>query len=296
LPQESRSQNQEIVMAEIVIGIAASHAPNLVKPSLMRRINEAQLSHIRTGFAQARSLLEQARPDVIVVFSSDHFDRCFFDNLPPFLVAVGDSAEGPINEYLKIPKVKVSIDGELGRFLVSEGLENGVDFASSADLPLDHAEVVPLSYLTPNWNVAIVPIVVNAFAPPMPSLKRCTQVGAFVREAVERWPKHKRVAILGTGGLSHWVGLPGMGRVNEEFDRWFINTLAEGQLDQIVARYGKAEELEAVAGNGGQEIRDWLAVAAAMPASLRAKNLAYEPLPGCGIGIMVWSQSGEPRN
>ena len=204
---------------------------------------------------------------------------------------MGDSAEGPINEYLKIPKVKVSVDGGLGRFLVSEGLENGVDFASSADLPLDHAEVVPLSFLTPNWDIPIVPIVVNAFAPPMPSLKRCTQVGAFVREAVERWPERKRVAVLGTGGLSHWVGLPEMGRVNAEFDRWFMETLAAGQQSEIIARYKKAEELDSVAGNGGQEVRDWLAAAGAMPPSLKAQVLAYEPLPGCGIGVMAWTEN-----
>ena len=49
----------------------------------------------------------------------------------------------------------------------------------------------------------IVPIVVNAFAPPMPSLKRCVHVGAFVREAIERWPEQKRVAVIGTEVLSH---------------------------------------------------------------------------------------------
>ncbi|MBV8055787.1 MAG: catechol 1,2-dioxygenase, partial [Deltaproteobacteria bacterium] len=77
-------------MAEIVMGIAASHAPNLANPSMLRGVNEEQLSRIKAGFAQARALLEEARPDAIVIFSSDHFDRCFFDNLPPFLVAVGD--------------------------------------------------------------------------------------------------------------------------------------------------------------------------------------------------------------
>jgi aromatic ring-opening dioxygenase catalytic subunit (LigB family) len=158
-------------------------------------------------------------------------------------------------------------------------------------LPLVHAEVVPLSFLTPNWDIPIVPIVVNAFAPPMPSLKRCVQVGAFVRETVGRWPEQKRVAVLGTGGLSHWVGLPEMGRVNAEFDRWFMDTLAAGHQSEIIARYRKAEELDAVAGNGGQEVRDWLAAAGAMPAELNAKVLAYEPLPGCGIGVMAWSKN-----
>jgi aromatic ring-opening dioxygenase catalytic subunit (LigB family) len=278
-------------MAEVVIGIAASHAPNLANRSMIRGTNDEQFGRIKAGFAQARRLLEEARPDTIVIFSSDHFDRCFYDNLPPFLVAVGESAEGPINEYLKIPKVKVAVDGALGRFLVSEGLENGVDFASSADLPLDHAEVVPLSFLTPSWDIPIVPIVVNAFATPMPSLKRCAQVGAFVREVVERWPEQKRVAVMGTGGLSHWVGLPEMGRVNAEFDRWFMDSLAAGKQSEIIAKYKKAGELEVVAGNGGQEVRDWLAAAAAMPATFRPQVLAYEPLPGCGIGVMAWTTS-----
>ena len=275
-------------MADVVIGIAASHAPNLANPSLMQGVKEEQYATVKAGFVEARTLLERARPDAIVIFSTDHFDRCFYDNLPPFLVAVGETAEGPVNEWLKIPKVKVRVAGELGRFLVSEGLENGVDFASSADLGLDHAEVVPLSYITPQWNIPIVPIVVNAFAPPMPSLKRCMQVGAFVSEAIERWPEQKRVAVIGTGGLSHWVGLPETGRVNAEFDRWFMDCLVGGRGAEVITKYQRAEELEKEAGNGGQEVRDWLAVAGAMPAHLKPRVLSYEPIPGCGIGVMAW--------
>jgi aromatic ring-opening dioxygenase catalytic subunit (LigB family) len=278
-------------MADVVIGIAASHAPNLANPSLMTGVKEAQYATVKAGFAQARTLLEQARPDAIVIFSTDHFDRCFYDNLPPFLVAVGETATGPVNEWLRIPKVTLKVAGELGRFLVSEGLENGVDFASSADLGLDHAEVVPLSYLTPDWDIPIVPIVVNAFAPPMPSLKRCLQVGAFVRTAIKRWPEKKRVAVIGTGGLSHWVGLPGTGRVNAEFDRWFMDCLVAGREAEVIAKYPKAEELEQAAGNGGQEVRDWLAVAGAMPAALKPRVLSYEPIPGCGIGVMAWTKA-----
>ncbi|MCS6925958.1 MAG: 2,3-dihydroxyphenylpropionate 1,2-dioxygenase [Candidatus Binatia bacterium] len=278
-------------MADVVLGIAASHAPNLANPALMRGVKEEQYERVKIGFAQARTLLEQARPDAIVIFSTDHFDRCFYDNLPPFLVGVGETATGPVNEWLKIPKVTLRVAGDLGRFLVTEGLENGVDFALSEELPLDHAEVVPLSYLTPAWDIPIVPIVVNAFAPPMPSLRRCLQVGAFVGEAVARWPQLKRVAVVGTGGLSHWVGLPETGKVNAAFDRWFLDCLVEGKGAEVATKYKKAEDLEKEAGNGGQEIRDWLAVAAAMPAHLKPRVLAYEPIPGCGIGVMAWAMA-----
>jgi aromatic ring-opening dioxygenase catalytic subunit (LigB family) len=278
-------------MAEVVAGIAASHVPFMAMHPQFELAEEGQRNRVVAGMTAARDIIAQARPDAIVIFSTDHFDRCFYDNLPPFLVGVGDQAEGPIAAWMQLPKVKLKIASDLAQFIVREGLDNGVDFALSQELPLDHAEVVPLSFITPQWHIPIVPIVVNAFAPPMPSLKRCWQVGAFVREAIERWPLKKRVAVIGTGGISHWVGPPETGRVNAEFDRWFMQCLVEGKAAEVIEQYKKAEDLEKVAGNGGQEIRDWLAVAGAMPAHLTPRVLAYEPIPqwATGTGVMAWA-------
>ncbi len=85
--------------------------------------------------------------------------------------------------------------------------------------------------------------------------------------------------------------MPDTGKVNTEFDRWFLDCLANGRGTEVIEKYHKAEELEQAAGNGGQEIRDWLAVAGAMPASLKPRVLAYEPIPGCGIGVMEWARN-----
>src|SRR5260370_37405280 len=101
---------RRLTMAEVVIGIAASHAPNLANPSMMRGTNDEQFGRIKSGFAQARALLEEARPDAIVIFSSDHFDRCFYDNLPPFLVAGGEGARGAGPEDFEMTQVMAAVD------------------------------------------------------------------------------------------------------------------------------------------------------------------------------------------
>jgi hypothetical protein len=278
-------------MAQIVAGIACSHVPFMAAPKHWERLDKDARANLRTGFDRARQLLEAVRPDVLITFADDHFDRCFYDNLPAFLVGVGDKARGPAVADFDLPEVTLPVRGDLARFIVTEGLQRGVDFAFSEELALDHAELAPMVHLTPRWNIPIIPIVVNAFAPPMPSLQRCFDVGRFVGDCVERWPGPLRVAMLGTGGLSHWVGPPETGRINAEFDRWFLERLAHHEVSEITTRYASHADLEAVAGNGGQEIRDWLAVAGAMPSALRPQVLAYEPLQAwfTGTGIMSWS-------
>jgi hypothetical protein len=278
-------------MAQIVAGIACSHVPLMTSEDNWSRLGEAERNTLRSGFSLARQLLEESRPDVLITFADDHFDRCFYDNLPAFLIGVGEEAVGPAIPGFGVPPVRVPIAGELARFILREGLEGGVDFAFSEELALDHAEMAPMMHLTPRWNIPIIPIVVNAFAPPMPTLKRCFDVGAFVGLCIERWPHDTRVALLGTGGLSHWVGPPETGRINEEFDRWFLDRLIGGRVPEITSRYARYEDLEAVAGNGGHEIRDWLAVAGVMPSRMRPRLLAYEPLKAwfTGTGIVAWS-------
>jgi len=278
-------------MAQVVAGIACSHVPFMASPKNWERLGDGERTNLRDGFERARQLLEESRPDVLITFADDHFDRCFYDNLPAFLVGVGEEAQGPAVADFGLPQVRLPILSDLARFIVTEGLERGVDFAFSEELALDHAELAPMVHLTPRWDLPIIPIVVNAFAPPMPSLQRCFDVGAFVGGCVERWPGNQRVAILGTGGLSHWVGPPETGRINAEFDRWFLERLTRGEIAEITTRYARYTDLEEVAGNGGQEIRDWLAVAGAMPPRLHPQVLAYEPLKAwfTGTGIMSWS-------
>jgi hypothetical protein len=94
------------------------------------------------------------------------------------------------------------------------------------------------------------------------------------------------VAVIGAGGLSHWIGNPRVGDIEENFDRWFLERLERGELDQVLDM--PDEEIE-LAGNGAHEIRSWLAVAGAVD-GVRARTLAYEPVYPwiTGMAVAQW--------
>jgi hypothetical protein len=102
---------------------------------------------------------------------------------------------------------------------------------------------------------AILPLFLNCLEPPMPSPARCLQWGALLREAIESFPEKQRVGVLATGGLSHSIGEPTMGIVDEDFDRECIDLFvsgAAGPLTRLV------DEKADAAGNGTHEVRNWL--------------------------------------
>jgi aromatic ring-opening dioxygenase catalytic subunit (LigB family) len=143
-----------------------------------------------------------------------------------------------------------------------------------------------LHLLDPGARRPVVPIVQNCAVAPMPSLGRCYRLGGALRRAIEAWPVAARVALIGTGGLSHWVGMPGMGRINTEFDRWFLDCLAAGRAEDVLALTDREVER---AGNGAHEIRSWLTVAGAV-AGKPARVLAYEPVAAwvTGMGVVTF--------
>ena len=94
-------------MAQIVAGIACSHVPLMASEENWRRLREPERENLRSGFRRARQLLEESHPDVLITFADDHFDRCFYDNLPAFLIGVGDEAAGPAIAGFDLPQVRV---------------------------------------------------------------------------------------------------------------------------------------------------------------------------------------------
>jgi protocatechuate 4,5-dioxygenase beta chain len=167
-----------------------------------------------------------------------------------------------------------------------EGFANNVDWAVSKSLTLDHSVMLPYHFAVAACaNIKMVPIYLSCAVEPLLSSARARSIGAITGAAIRSYPDASRVAIIGTGGLSHWVGMPRMGDVNEEWDRQVLDLVRKGDVDALMAM--EDEEIIAVAGNGALEIKNWIFAMAALGSS-QAELIAYNPVPEwvCGFGFV----------
>ena len=156
---------------------------------------------------------------------------------------------------------------------------------------LDHGTCIPLWRAGVSPELPLVPILVNDLEAPMPSVKRCFAWGRLLRRAIESYPEPLRIAVLGTGGLSHSIGEPTMGWIDEKFDHDCIEHFKngeEGKLDAFLT------EALPQTGNGAHEMRDWV-IAQAAAGSTGFELIDYFPSPATlvGAGFASWKLPAE---
>ena len=275
-------------MATIVAGCMTSHGPNITAKPVIA--DPEQRVRFVKAMEEARRRLEAARPDVLCVFSNDHLQNFFYNNMPAFCVGVGERYWTPSEgggKFLRIPARQIQGAPEWGKAFVEEALDRGFDVSYSHELEFWDDLSVPLSFLMPESTIPVVPILINCVAPPLPRPRRVYELGALIGTFIERVrPPAERVALLGTGGISHWIGVPGHGSINPKFDHRVLDAIQQGRGESLAAL--TYEEIEAEGGNGGQEVRNWLPILGALPG--RKGHVLYdEPVPdwliGCGV---VW--------
>jgi 2,3-dihydroxyphenylpropionate 1,2-dioxygenase len=304
-------------MTEIVLGVGASHS-TLMNTHWEQTIHKDRAERFRSALATARDELAAARPDTVIVVGSNHFRGFWLDLIPSFTIGVGECvASGESGT----PSGPQPVDVPLARHVANTLVEDGFDIAFSARLQIDHGQSHAIQYLLDGLDVEIIPLVVNVFAPPLPTLTRCDALGRALRDTVLAFPDDRRVAVIGSGGLSHRLPWPDWrephgddeefmvrawldGRnnwqdydarrreiiraaeaaINPEFDDEFLSLIEKGEAHRITSY--TTDELEQVAGNGAQEIRTWLVAAAAL-GHAPGRRLAYEVLPEWLTGMGV---------
>jgi 2,3-dihydroxyphenylpropionate 1,2-dioxygenase len=272
----------------------------------------------RAGLAEAAEVLREARPDVAVIVGPNHFRGFWLDLMPAFTIGIGDVLGA--GEH-GTPSGPLPTDPGFARAVLADLVDDDFDVAFSARLTIDHGITHAVQYLLGDDPVPIMPIVVNTFAHPLPRLRRCLALGRSLARALAR--SDRRVAVIASGGLSHALPFPdwrdprndddrylvrswlegrtgweefegrrrqivvaGEPRLAPDFDQEFLDALCAGQL-ATWAEVPDAERLLPLrAGNGANEVRGWLILAAAC-GHAPARTIAYSPMPEWKTGMAV---------
>lgn len=265
----------------LVFAGVCSHAPGITG-----RADQADpdvRDRFYAAFDQMRRDLEAARPDAIVVVAAEHFANFFMNNMPAIAIGMADRYDGPIEDpdWLGIDRTKVPGDRELSHRLITEVMQTS-DIAYAEEWRFDHGVMVPLHFLTPRYDIPVIPVNINCQGPPLLPLHRAWAFGEALRRAADAVPE--RIALVGTGGISHWPATPDSGRINVDWDRDFLDRWCRNDRGSLLD-YDDVS-IYADAGQGGFEIRTFIVVSAAAGGAPGTVHFC-EPIPIFAVSCTV---------
>ena len=265
----------------LVFAGVVSHGPGITGRA--ERADKALKESFYETFYRLGSELADSRPDAVIVVAAEHFANFFMDNMPADAVGMADHYEGPVEDpdWLGIKPVRIPGDAGLSQRII-EGLLDTFDVAYAQEWKFDHGIMVPLHFLTPQFDLPVVPVNINCQGPPLTPLTRAYDFGRALRAVCDALPQ--RLAIVGTGGISHWPATPDSGKINEPWDRLFLERWLANDREGLTSYSDEETYLEA--GQGGFEIRTFVAVAGACEEAV-GELYFYAPIPIFAVGCTV---------
>jgi len=269
-------------MSLVFAGIC-SHAPGITGRAAMA--DAALREPLYAAYARLREQLVAARPDALIVVAAEHFANFFMNNMPSFAIGMAERYHGPIEDpgWLRIARTSIAGNAALSGQLIREVMQS-VDVAFAEEWKFDHGIMVPLSFLTPHYDLPVIPVNINCQGPPLTPLHRAWAFGEALRRAADRVPQ--RLAIIGTGGISHWPATPDSGKINEPWDRELLDRWVRNDKAALLSYSDRDTYRDA--GQGGFEIRTFIAVAAAARGRGHLQHYAAIPIfaVGCTVAVM----------
>jgi 3-O-methylgallate 3,4-dioxygenase len=280
---------------ELLTLAGPSVAAEVTKEKWQKRHSACQVA-----IAKLSETFAQVSPDILIIIGDDQKELFDEGNMPAVCIYWGDSVKNIPRYSSDTAPIELKatawgygeeerdfpVASGLGKHLIEYLMNDGFDVAHSRRLAegqgIGHAFSFIFRRIMDGTVIPTVPVMLNTYYPPnQPTPQRCYQLGRALRDAVEAWPSDARVAVLASGGLSHFM-------VDEALDRQVIKAMQDGDDDALCSL--PRERLN----SGSSEIRNWISAAGAA-GHLEMKLIDYVPVyltpagTGIGAGFAVWS-------
>jgi len=271
-----------------------------IRKELTEDVFKKKYNACQEALSKLRDTFSKISPDSVVIIGDDQHEQFWEENMPAFSIYYGETAEQkerrpeawspwwhaaaayPLEKHRTSP-----CDSELALHLIEKAIAKGFDLSTSNKLKpevgIGHAFSFVTSYIMGGNGIPIVPLMVNAFFPPnRPLPGRSYALGKAIAEAIKTWKADKRVAIVASGGLSHFI-------IDEEIDRRVLDGLVNQDREKLTSL--PTERLLAL---GTGEALNWIVAAGALE-QFCPKLLDYVPCyrtpagTGCAMAFMQWT-------
>ena len=280
-------------MARVTASVYTSHVPAIGAALDQGKSGEPYWQKVFAGYEKSKAWIRENPPDVIFLVYNDHANAFSLELIPTF--AIGCAAEfQPADEgWGPRPVPVVKGHPELAAHIAQSVIQDDFDLTIANKMDVDHGLTVPLSLMFGQppadnfrWPCPVIPFAVNVVQYPVPSGRRCYQLGRAIARAVASFDQPLKVQVWGTGGMSHQLQGPRAGLINREFDQAF--------LDQLIADPGKLAQKPHIdyvreAGSEGIELVMWLIARGAMnDAPPRVLHRFYHvPASNTAVGHLI---------
>ena len=255
-------------MARITASVYTSHVPAIGAALDLGKSGEPYWQKVFAGYEFSKAWLREHRPDVIFLVFNDHATAFSLEMIPTFAIGTAASYAPADEGWGPRPVPVVKGHPELAAHIAQSVIQDDFDLTIVNRMDVDHGLTVPLSLMcgaqdpsTGAWPCPVIPFAVNVVQYPVPSGRRCFNLGRAIRKAVASYDAPLKVQIWGTGGMSHQLQGPRAGLINREFDNMFLDRLIADP-----AGLAQVPHIDYVreAGSEGIELVMWLIARGAM--------------------------------
>ncbi len=267
-------------MGKIVAAMATVHAPQL-----FTRPPEEDPAQLDAGIAAMRKLgkvLDETKPDALIIFASDHLETFFLKAVPTFAVVAGERANAAFAGKTWTPP----IHQPLAENLLEQLVRRDFDMTYSQDAVLGHSFAALFEWIREDRDIPVVPIFVNTYLPPLPSARRCAALGKAIADIIAGRPEN--VALIASGGMSHYPGTSKYYQPAFDFDHWCIRELENGHSDSFLNL--SVEQLDEV---GNTEMLPWAPVLGAI-GEQHMQLLSYQETAHHGHAVVRFHPGSKP--